>query len=169
LSGAFAQAVADHKIEHNPASSARPPRPEHKRIGALSPDEVDAVLSAVGEDRMADVLELCLECGLRVGEAIGITWDRVHLDADTPWATIDRQLQRLKGTWFLEEPKRRSVRIVGLTRRACEVLLRARDRQLFEKRAVEQAASEAEQRGEPTAARWGWSWNQARRRAEPTI
>ena len=57
LSGAFAQAVADHKIEHNPASGARPPRPERKRIEALSADEVEAVISAVGEHRMVDVLE----------------------------------------------------------------------------------------------------------------
>jgi integrase len=169
LSSAFAQAVADHKIEHNPASSARPPRPERKRIEALSADEVDAVISAVGKHRMVDVLELCLECGLRVGEAIGLTWDRVHLDSDVPWAMIDRQLQCLKGTWLLDEPKRRSVRLVGLSRRACEVLRRARDRQTFEKRAVEQAALDAEQRGETSPVRWGRSWNQARRRAEPTV
>jgi integrase len=169
LSGAFAQAVADHKIEHNPASSARPPRPERKRIEALSADEVEAVISAVGEHRLVDVLELCLECGLRVGEAIGLTWDRVHLDADVPWATIDRQLQCLKGTWLLDEPKRRSVRVVGLSRRACEVLRRTRDRQTFEKRAVEPAALDADQQGETSQIRWGWSWNQARRRAEPTV
>jgi integrase len=169
LSGAFAQAVADRKIEHNPASSARPPRPERKRIEALSAQEVDEVILALGDHRLVDVLELCLECGLRVGEAIGLTWDRIHLDATAPWATIDRQLQCLKGIWRLEEPKRRSIRVVGLTRRACEVLRRARDRQTFEKRAVEQAASEAEQQGETTAARWGWSWNQARRRAEPIV
>lgn len=169
LSGAFAQAVADRKIEHNPASSARPPRPERKRIEALSAQEVDEVILALGDHRLVDVLELCLECGLRVGEAIGLTWDRVHLDADAPWATIDRQLQCQKGRWALEEPKRRSVRIVGLSRRACEVLLRARDRQTFEKHAVEQAAVEAEARSEPVSGRWGWSWNQARRRAEPTM
>lgn len=169
LSGVFAQAVADRKIEHNSASSARPPRPERKRIEALSADEVDAVIAAVGEHRIADVLELCLECGLRVGEAIGLTWDRVHLDVDEPWATIDRQLQCLRGIWRLEEPKRRSVRVVGLSRRAREVLQRARDRQAFEKRAVEQAALDAEGRDETTAARWGWRWNQGRRRAELTV
>jgi integrase len=95
-------------------------RPERKRIDALSADEVESVISAVGEHRMVDVLELCLECALRVGESIGLTWDRVHLDADAPWATIDRQRQCLKGTWLLDEPKRRSVRVVGLSRRACE-------------------------------------------------
>ena len=169
LSGAFAQAVADHKIEHNPASGARPPRPERKRIEALSADEVEAVISAVGEHRMVDVLELCLECGLRVGEAIGLTWDRVHLDAAVPWATIDRRLQCLKGTWLLDEPKRRSVRVVGLSRRAREVLQRARDRETFERRNVEQSALDAESRGEGSGVRWGWTWNQARRRAEPTV
>ena len=169
LSGAFAQAVEDHKIEHNPASSARPPRPERKRIEALSADEVDAVVVAVGDHRLVDVLEFCLECGLRVGESLGLTWDRIHLDIDAPWAMIDRQLQCLNGGWILEEPKRRSVRMVGLSRRACEVLQRARDRQTFEKRAVEKAAVEAEELSEPIPGYWGWSWNQARRRGEPTV
>ncbi len=118
LSGAFSQAVADRKIEFNPASSARPPRPERKRIEALSAAELDAVLAAVGDHRLADVVELCLECGLRVGEALGLTWDRIHLEPEGPWALIDRQLMPVGATWDLEEPKRRSIRTVGLSRRA---------------------------------------------------
>lgn len=169
LSGAFAQAVEGRKIEHNPASSARQPRPERKRIEALSPEEIDAVVAAVSDHRLADVLALCLECGPRVGEAVGLTRDRVHLDADTPWAMIDREIQPLGSARILDEPKRRGVRTVGLSRRAREMLQRTRDRQTFEKKAVEQGAREAKERGEPTPARWGWTWNQARHRAEPTV
>ena len=169
ISGALAQAVKDRKIEHNPARSAQPPRPERKRIEALSPEEVDAAVATVGDQRLADVLEFCLECGLRVGEAVGLTWDRVHLDMNTPWVLIDRQLQPLGDGWILDEPKRRSIRKVGLSHRAQDVLQRAKDRQTFEKKAVEQAARDAEQQGEPIPVRWGWTWNQMNRRAEPTI
>jgi integrase len=169
LSGAFAQAVDDRKIEHNPASAARPPRPERKRIEALTPEETDAVLASIAEHRLADVVEFCLECGLRVGEALGLTWDRVHIDSRTPWAMIDRQLQLLGREWVLDEPKRRSVRKVGLSGRAREILQRARDRQRFELKLLEQAIREAHDRGEPQLARWGWTWNQSKRLAEPTV
>ena len=49
------------------------------------------------------------------------------------------------------------------------MLPRAKDGQAFEKKAVEQTARDAEQRGEPIAARWGWTWNQMKRRGEPTV
>jgi integrase len=168
LSGAFAQAVDDHKLEHNPASAARPPRPVVTRIEALAAEEIDAVVGAVGDSRIADVVEFCLECGLRVGEALALTWDRVHLDPEMPWVMIDRQLQSVSNAWLLDEPKRRSIRKVGLSHRARELLQRAEGRQASERKLVEQMVGDGQEGAEAAPPRWGWTWNQARRRAEPT-
>jgi integrase len=169
LSGAFAQAVDDHKLEHNPASAARPPRPVVTRIEALAAEEIDAVVGAVGDSRIADVVEFCLECGLRVGEALAMTWDRVHLDPEMPWVMIDRQLQTVDKVWLLDEPKRRSIRKVGLSRRARELLQRAEGRQTSERKLIEQMVGDGQSGGRAAPPRWGWTWNQARRRAEPTV
>ncbi|MEP9384628.1 site-specific integrase [Nocardioides sp. KR10-350] len=37
--------------------------------------------------------------GCRTGEILGLTWDRLHLDADMPWMLVDRQLPEEWAAW----------------------------------------------------------------------
>ncbi len=45
------------------------------------------------DTNLRDLFVLLYFSGLRMGEALGLTWDRVHLDdPDAPWVLVDRQL-----------------------------------------------------------------------------
>lgn len=76
---------------------------------------------------------------LRMGEALGLKWSDVDLDAGT--LRVDRQLQRMRregdegkpGTLVFSEPKNASRRTVDLPRRTLAALKRHRKRQLEEK------------------------------------
>jgi integrase len=153
LSGALEHAVAVRRLRYNPANHATPPRPEREKVHALTPGETEALRKAVNEHRLGPLFALCLETGLREGEAIGLTWDRVAEDGS--YVVVDQQLQLIQGRWTLCEPKRSSIRKVGLTQTAREILQQIRDRQ----------AREAASVGED----WGATWDQLRRAYRETV
>lgn len=51
-------------------------------------------------------------CGLRVGEVMGVTLDRLNTESGT--LTVDRQLQNVDGELRLTRPKREKVRTIEL-------------------------------------------------------
>jgi integrase len=117
LHAALAQAVRWQLIPANPASAVRVPRVARKPIVALNPEQARAFLEAVDGDPLEPLYVLALTTGMRLGELLGLTWDRIGADA----LTIDRTLVRLKG-WTLAEPKtsgsRRQVALPPLAVRA---------------------------------------------------
>lgn len=75
---------------------------------------------------------LTINCGLRIGEALALTWDRVDLEART--ITIDRTLvdTNLNGrsVRILKDPKsKRSFRTLRISGRVCAELLAEKNRQ----------------------------------------
>lgn len=80
---------------------------------------------------------LCLTAGLRQGEALGLKWSDIDLDAGT--LRVNRQLQRVRrdgdraGSLVFSKPKNASRRAVGLPPRAVRALREHRKRQLEEK------------------------------------
>jgi hypothetical protein len=74
-----------------------------------------------------------LTTGLKMGEALGLKWSDIDLDAGT--LRVNRQLQRVRGGGGLRfsEPKNASRRTVGLPQRAVSALTSHRKRQLEEK------------------------------------
>lgn len=153
LSGALEHAVAIRRLPYNPARHATPPRPVREKAHALTPEETEALRQAVHAHRLAPLFELCLETGLREGEAIGLTWDRVA--DDESYVLVDQQLQLIHGAWTLRPPKRSCIRKVGLTEAARALLRQVRDRQAFERNAA----------GE----NWGLTWDQIRKVYRETV
>jgi integrase len=93
LSAALEQAKADGKIASNPCEFVKLPKLVQKEINALSVPQMSALLDAAAGDEYEQVIYVCLFCGLRKGEALGLSWKQVDFEKNR--ITISQQLQRL--------------------------------------------------------------------------
>jgi integrase len=102
LSGMCALAVRHDALAVNPVREIRLTSPKPKDAPrALTIAEARQLLVWVTYDHYAvehdvpDLLAFLVATGCRIGEALGLTWDRVDLDHGT--VVIDRQAIRIKG------------------------------------------------------------------------
>jgi integrase len=95
LSTALRVAVDRGRMVKNPAKSAKVPPVEEKEIEPLTAEEAKAVLAAAAGKRNEARWSVALALGLRQGEALGLTWDCVDLDAGR--MRVRHQVQRIKG------------------------------------------------------------------------
>lgn len=113
LRAALYVAMKGDKVGRNvaPLSSAIHVTEEERE--ALTPTTARAILQAVRGDRLEVLYALMLAVGLRSGEARGLRWTDLDLDAAT--LAVRRNLQRVDGEWRFLEPKtarsRRSIRL----------------------------------------------------------
>jgi integrase len=92
-------------------------------------------LAAAEGDRLEALYRVALALGLRLGEALGLKWEYVDLDAGT--LRVRYALQRIDGTLQLKEPKtEHSRRTLSLPASLVAALRAHRDRQAFERAAV---------------------------------
>ena len=99
--------VGRRYLDWNPADFAVLPvavKPA-RETQALTLEEVRALLASVKGDRLEPLLITSLLLGLRPGEALGLPWANVDLDAGV--VVIDRQLVRRQGTFVIERTKGR--------------------------------------------------------------
>ena len=68
-------------IARNPAAAARPPAAERKEQRTWSSDELREFLAAIGDDRLFALYVLMATTGMRRGEALGLRWTDLDLDA----------------------------------------------------------------------------------------
>lgn len=90
---ALGEAVRRHHITSNPATIAKPPRVPDEEIVPFTKEEAGKLLRAAGEIRNGTRFVIALTLGLRKGEALGLQWRDIDLDAQT--ITIRRSVQRL--------------------------------------------------------------------------
>jgi integrase len=108
LHRALQQALAWNLIVRNPASAVVRPRVPRKEMQALTPDQARQLLEAARGDRLYALYCVLIGCGLRVGEALGLTWPDVDLERGT--LTVRRQLCEVRGRLWLQEPKTAAAR-----------------------------------------------------------
>jgi integrase len=106
LGSALDQAEKWSYIPRNPVPLVDPPRVPADEREAIPPDHAYALLDAVQGDRLEALYTVAL--GLRRGEALGLKWQDVDLDAGV--LHVRRALQRVKGAGlrFLELKTRKS-------------------------------------------------------------
>lgn len=127
LRRALGGALRDGLVARNVATLVDPPRVRRHEIRPLTPDEARHFLEAIRGDRLEALYTVALACGLRQGEALGLRWEDVDVDAGT--LTVRTTLQQLprdlrpdggrRGTRYaLAEPKtarsRRTVILPGV-------------------------------------------------------
>ena len=137
LHAALEEAVRGELIPRNPARYANKPKVRQQERKPLDAEQARTFLVAARGNRYEALYVLCLVAGLRQGEALGLRWSDIDLDAGTVY--VERQLQRRRGEdgepgrLVFSEPKNASRRKLGLPRRAASALKSHRRRQAEEK------------------------------------
>lgn len=132
LRKALNQALKWGLVERNVATLVDPPRIVRDEIAPLTPDEAKALLASLRDSRLEALYTVALAVGLRQGEALGLRWTDMDLEAGT--VAVQGQLQRLDGEFVLLEPKtHRSRRTLDLPAVCVAALRRHKVRQAEER------------------------------------
>ena len=96
---AFKQAVRWELIAKNPFDAAIVPRTRYKARDIWDAETIRKALDECRDGRLYIAMNLSFACSLRLGEILGLTWDRVHftdedIAKDNAWIYIDRELER---------------------------------------------------------------------------
>lgn len=130
LRSALGLAVRDGIVSQNAAALARLPAATHRRQPPTT-DEVRALIAALDGHRLRSLVVLLAATGLRVGEALGLRWADIDLDAGR--LTVRHQLVRERTgegdqPYILTPPKTSTARRVVLLAPVAVEALRARRR-----------------------------------------
>jgi integrase len=109
ISRALKVALQRGRVARNVATLVDAPTPRREEAQPLTATEAKRLLHAAKDLPNGARWSVALALGLRQGEALGLLWDAVDLDAGT--LTVRRALQRQKGKGLvLVEPKSRAGR-----------------------------------------------------------
>ena len=94
---ALQQAVLLQYIPINPCNAVQLPKAVKPDLCVLNEKQIDDFLQAIRGSEYENILKVDLFTGMRQGEIMGLTWDRIDFDAGT--ILIDRQmiLERKRG------------------------------------------------------------------------
>ena len=109
-------------IPRNPTILVFPPRPARREMTALSADHLLRLLDHTRGHRLYPLWVVLGTTGLRLGEALGLSWDDVNIGSGRVVVRRGLQRQRRAGKVFVPLKTARSYRTVVLTRRAVEAL-----------------------------------------------
>lgn len=123
LSRALKVANQRGKISHNPCALVDAPSGGTAEIQPPTAEETRRILEAAGDNPR---WWIALGLGLRQGEALGLRWSDVDLEADPPLITVRRALSRRAGQGLvLAEPKSAAGRRIVPMPEAIARLMRA--------------------------------------------
>jgi len=129
LRSALGDAARLQLVTFNAAALVKVPRPPRRPIAPLTVDQARAFLAAADGHRLEALFSVALACGLRLGEATGLQWADVDLDAAE--IRIRHQLQAIGKRFALVPLKTKASRRTLVLPATCESALRAhRTRQL---------------------------------------
>ncbi len=95
LRAALNQALRWELVARNAAALTDPPRHRTREIQPLTPDQAKALLAAVAGHRLEALVSVGIGLGLRLGEALGLRWDAVDLEAGV--LSVKQTLERAGG------------------------------------------------------------------------
>lgn len=132
LRAALNAAVREELIPRNPALSvelAEMPRPQ---THVWTPEQAGAFLSSVTAERLAPLYRLVIVTGVRRGEACGLRWSDVELDAGR--LRVAQQLVTVGHRLEFGPPKTKSgARTIALDERTVDALAAHRKRQIADR------------------------------------
>lgn len=128
LSSALADAVKRRRLTHNPAQHAPLPPEDRPERNPWSAAQAVTFLDHVRGDRLGELYEVLIGCGLRRGEALALRW--IDIDLNRRTLVVRRTLSDVNGHLIFTTPKTKgSAAGVGLSSRVVAALERQRARQ----------------------------------------
>jgi integrase len=132
LRSALADAQRLQLVSINAATLVKVPKPAKRAIASLSLNQAAAFLKAAQKHRLGALFSVALACGVRLGEATGLSWDDVNLESGE--VRVRRQLQRVGKRLVLQDLKtEKSRRTLILPDECIELLKTHRKQQLKER------------------------------------
>lgn len=132
LRNALADAVREDLIVRNVAQQVQVSPGHQEEVVPLTVEEARTLLRGARADRLYALYAVALSVGLRRGEALGLRWSDVDLDAGV--LQVRQTLQRHSGALHFAPPKtRRSRRTVPLLPSLAATLREHRERQAEER------------------------------------
>ena len=95
LRAALNQALRWELVSRNAAALTDPPRYRAQEIRPLTPDQARTLLDVIAGHRLEAFISVGLGLGLRLGEALGLRWDAVDLEAGA--LSVRQTLERSGG------------------------------------------------------------------------
>lgn len=95
LRSALNEAIRWNLLRRNVAAAVGSPKVERAEFQPFGPEEARRLLVAAKGDRLEALFTVAIAMGLRQGEALGLTWDDVDLEAGR--IHVRKQLQRVGG------------------------------------------------------------------------
>lgn len=142
LRTALNDAVREGLVSRNAAALADARRVTERQVAPIRPDEARAVIDAFEGHALHGLVATALWTGLRLGELLALTWDRIDLERGE--LSVISSLGRVNGVTEISTTKTRgSVRAVPIAEPLREILTAHRLRQREARRA---------------AAEWDESW-----------
>lgn len=136
LSGALTQAEKWGLVARNVVRLVDAPAHEDVEPKVLTPEQSTAFCAAARGHEYEYLFTTMLATGLRIGEALGLRWRNVDVDARVPTLHVREQAVEVRGMGrALGDPKSRTGRrTVPLITAAVEALRAQKDRQVFQRR-----------------------------------
>jgi len=142
LRSALNTAVKRRLIPYNPAEHIELAPENPKRPKPWTPEQSQAFLQHIAQDRLANLYHLMLVTGMRRGETVGLRWEDVDLDGECLF--VIQQITDVNGRSMVSTPKtKRGQRLIPIDAETVAMLRRQRETQNLERVA------------------WGPAWNEA--------
>lgn len=131
-------AVDRQLLARNPVDAVKSPRVEKKDPTFLTPDQIERFLEAAAPERLHALWTVAVCTGLRLGELLGLSWERVDLAGRT--LSVTEQWVKAGSRMIMDTPKtKKSRRIVPLIAPAVQALERWRFEQARERNKLQGA------------------------------
>jgi len=109
LAEALGYAVKMGLLSRNVAQATEAPRPDHKVMPTLAPEDIPRFLEAAQETPYYTLFYLLLHTGLRRGEALALRWKSIDLGlvslGVSAYLSVTETAYKLDGTCIIKEPK----------------------------------------------------------------
>jgi integrase len=132
LRSALSEAQRLQLVTINAAALVNVPRSTARPVVPLDVEQAKTFLEVAGAHRLGALFSVALACGLRLGEATGLSWSDV--DLDTGEVRVRQQLQAVKKQLVLQDLKTENSRRTLVFPDVCVQALREHRRRQLEER-----------------------------------